>query len=285
MYDKKIIVAKNAGFCFGVKRAVDMVNDLLKEKKEIYMIGELVHNNQVVETLEKKGLRTVKNLDEIPSSGVMVIRSHGVSIDIIDEAKRRGIEIIDATCPFVNKARIVARDFYKKGYETLICGDKNHVEIIGINSLTDNSAKIVSSVDQVKDVNFEKSIIGVMSQTTYKLSFLKDVVLALMDQGYKKIVMENTICLDSATKQAEIKSLAKEVDVMIVVGGKSSSNTNKLAEISAAVGTMTHHIETANELKKEWFAKANNIGVAAGASTAQFLIDDVITRINKIIKI
>lgn len=284
MLEKKIIVAKNAGFCFGVKRAVDMVNDLLEEKKEIYMIGELVHNNQVVETLEKKGLKTVKSLDEIPSSGVMVIRSHGVPIDVIEEAKQRGIEIIDATCPFVNKARIVARDFYKKGYETLICGDKNHVEIIGINSLTDNSAKIVNSAEQVKDVNFEKSIIGVMSQTTYKLSLLKEVVSALMDQGYKKIVMENTICLDSATKQAEIRSLAKDVDVMIVVGGRSSSNTNKLAEISTAAGTTTHHIETANELKKEWFNKADNIGVAAGASTAQFLIDEVMEGIEKMVE-
>lgn len=284
MQEKKIIVAKNAGFCFGVKRAVDMVNDLLAEKREIYMIGELVHNNQVVETLEKKGLRTVKSLDEIPNSGIMVIRSHGVPIEVIEEAKQRGIEIIDATCPFVNKARIVARDFYKKGYETLICGDKNHVEIIGINSLTGNSAKIVNSAEQVKDVNFEKSIIGVMSQTTYKLSLLKEVVSALMDQGYKKIVMENTICLDSATKQAEIRSLAKEVDVMIVVGGRSSSNTNKLAEISAAAGTTTHHIEIADELKKEWFTEANNVGVAAGASTAQFLIDAVVEEIKNMTK-
>lgn len=284
MSEKKIIVAKNAGFCFGVKRAVDMVDNLLKEKKEIYMIGELVHNNQVIEVLKEKGLRTVNNLDEIPSDGIMVIRSHGVPIDIINEAKERGIKIIDATCPFVNKARIVARDFYQKGYETLICGDKNHAEIIGINSLTDNTAKIVNSAEQIKDINFEKSVIGVMSQTTYKLSLLKEVVSALMDQGYRKIVIENTICLDSTSKQTEIKSLAQEVEVMIVVGGKSSSNTNKLAEISLASGAQTYHIETASELKEEWFSEADNIGVAAGASTAQFLIDEVVEGIKKMVK-
>lgn len=284
MKEKKIIVAKNAGFCFGVKRAVDMVDELLKGKKEIYAIGELVHNNQVIETLEKKGLKTVKSLDEIPDGAVMIIRSHGAPIDVIEGAKNRRIEIIDATCPFVNKARIVANNFYKKGYGILICGDKNHAEIIGINSLTDNSAQIINSAEQLKDNSFEKSIIGVMSQTTYKLSLLKEVVSGLLDGGYKKVVIENTICLDSTTKQAEIKSLAQEVDVMIVVGGKSSSNTNKLAEISLATGAQTHHIETVNELKEEWFSEANNIGVAAGASTAQFLIDDVVRGIEKIVK-
>ncbi|KKP57998.1 MAG: 4-hydroxy-3-methylbut-2-enyl diphosphate reductase [Candidatus Moranbacteria bacterium GW2011_GWF1_34_10] len=284
MKEKKIIVAKNAGFCFGVKRAVDMVDELLKGKKEIYAIGELVHNNQVIETLEMKGLKTVKSLNEIPDGSVMIIRSHGAPIDVIEGAKNRGIEIIDATCPFVNKARIVANNFYKKGYGILICGDKNHAEIIGINSLTDNSAQIINDAKQLEDISFEKNIIGVMSQTTYKLSLLKEVVSGLLDGGYKKVVIENTICLDSATKQAEIKSLAQEVDLMIVVGGKSSSNTNKLAEISKAVGTKTHHIEIADELKLEWFDKANNIGVAAGASTAQFLIDEVVNGIEKIVK-
>lgn len=284
MTDKKIIVAKNAGFCFGVKRAVDMVDELLKEKKKIYVIGELVHNNQVIETLEKKGLKTVQSLDDIPENGVMIIRSHGASMEIINEARARGIEIIDATCPFVNKARIVARDFYKKGYETLICGDKNHAEIIGINSLTNNSAKIANSAEQVRAFKFEKSIIGVMSQTTYKLSLLKEVVVELLESGHKKIVIENTICLDSTAKQAEVRSLAAEVGVMIVVGGRSSSNTNKLAEISLTAGAQTYHIETVDELKKEWFKGVDKIGVAAGASTAQFLIEDVVAGINDIIK-
>ncbi|MFA6184154.1 MAG: 4-hydroxy-3-methylbut-2-enyl diphosphate reductase [Parcubacteria group bacterium] len=284
MQNKKVIVAKNAGFCFGVKRAVDMVDDLLKEGREIYVIGELVHNNQVIETLTKKGLKTVENLDDIPNDGTMVIRSHGASIKIINEARSKGIEIIDATCPFVNKARIVANDFYKKDYNILICGDKNHAEIVGINSLTENSAKIVNDINQIKDINFEKSIVGVMSQTTYKLTFLKEVVLALLDRGLKKIVIENTICLDSTTKQTEIKDLAKKVDVMIVVGGKSSSNTNKLAEISLASGAQTYHIEIADELKKDWFVGANKIGVAAGASTAQFLIDAVVSGIEKMVE-
>lgn len=284
MLEKKIIVAKNAGFCFGVKRAVDMVDALLREEKEIYMIGELVHNNQVIDILKQKGLKTVNSLDEIPNAGTMVIRSHGVPVGIIDEAKNRGIEIIDATCPFVNKARIVANNFYKKGYDILICGDKNHAEIVGINSLTNNTAKIVNDIEQIKDLKFEKSIIGIMSQTTYKLNFFKEVVAELLNCGYKKIVIENTICLDSTTKQNEIKVLSTDVDVMIVVGGKSSSNTNKLAEISMAAGTKTYHIETANELKKEWLKGADKIGIAAGASTAQFLIDEVVGGLKKMVE-
>lgn len=285
MNPKKIIIAEHAGFCFGVRRAVGIVEKSLENKNsDVYSIGALVHNDQVIEKLGKKGLKTVKSVADIPQDGLLIIRSHGAPIDIINEAKAKGINIIDATCPFVRKARLVAEDFYKKDYDVVICGDKNHAEIIGINSLIDNSGKIVNDANEIADIPFEKKMVGVLSQTTYKVSLLKETISALLDRGFKNLVVENTICLDSTTKQNEIKVLAKKVDVMIVIGGKSSSNTKKLAEISSAVGTKTHHIEIATELEKEWFADAKTIGVAAGASTAQFLIDEVIEKIEAFIK-
>jgi 4-hydroxy-3-methylbut-2-enyl diphosphate reductase len=182
----------------------------------------------------------------------------------------------------VSKARIVAENFRKKGCDVVICGDAAHAEIIGINSWIDNTGKIVGKPEDITGMEFEKNVIGVLSQTTYKVSFLQDVVGRLLAEGKKHILVENTICSDSSIKQSEVGKLAREVEVMVVVGGKSSSNTNKLAEISRATGTPTYHIETKDELKKEWFSDVEKIGIAAGASTAQFLVDEVALAIESI---
>ncbi len=285
MNHKEIIIAEHAGFCFGVRRAVGIVEKSLEERDvAVYSIGSLVHNDQVIEMLGKKGLKTVQSVDDIPKGGLLIIRSHGAPIGIINEAKSKGIEIIDATCPFVKKARMVAEDFYKKEYDVVICGDINHAEIIGINSLIDNSGKIINNVAELEGISFKKKAVGILSQTTYKISLLKETINTLLDNGVKHLIVENTICLDSTTKQKEIGVLAKKVDTMIVIGGKSSSNTNKLAEISRASGAKTYHIETAAELEAEWLNEGKIIGIAAGASTAQFLIDEVIEKIKNLIK-
>ncbi|HCU71005.1 MAG TPA: 4-hydroxy-3-methylbut-2-enyl diphosphate reductase, partial [Candidatus Moranbacteria bacterium] len=233
MKKKEIVIAPHAGFCFGVKRAMDMTEKCLAEKKEpVYIIGSLVHNDQVMETLKKKGLIKVDSVSDIPEKGTLIIRSHGTTQEVMEAARAKNIKIIDATCPFVGKTKIVAENFYKKGYEVVICGDAKHAEIIGINSWIGNKGKIIGDPKEVDNIKFEKNVIGVLSQTTYKLSFLQDVVGKLLASGKKHIIIENTICSDSTTKQNEIRQLAQEVDVVIVVGGKSSSNTNKLAEIS-----------------------------------------------------
>lgn len=282
MKKKEIVIAPHAGFCFGVKRAMDMTEKCLAEKKEpVYIIGSLVHNDQVMETLKKKGLIKVDSVSDIPEKGTLIIRSHGTTQEVMEAARAKNIKIIDATCPFVGKTKIVAENFYKKGYEVVICGDAKHAEIIGINSWIGNKGKIIGDPKEVDNIKFEKNVIGVLSQTTYKLSFLQDVVGKLLASGKKHIIIENTICSDSTTKQNEIRQLAQEVDVVIVVGGKSSSNTNKLAEISRAAGTKTYHIETKEELKEAWFEGAEKIGITAGASTAQFLVSEVIEEIEK----
>jgi (E)-4-hydroxy-3-methyl-but-2-enyl pyrophosphate reductase len=283
MGNRKIIIADHAGFCFGVKRAVDMVEKCLDgTDKKVFSIGPVVHNNQVIEMLEKKGLVTVSSLDEIPDDGLLIIRSHGAPLEVIEGAKKRKIDVLDATCPFVNKARITAKNFYEKGYDVVICGDLNHAEVKGINSLIGNSGKIVGDQNEIEAIKFEKNTIGIMSQTTYKLKVLEESVGAMLARGIKRIMIENTICLDSTTKQNELKILVKEVDVVIVVGGKESSNTSKLTEISRLAGTDTYQIETASEIKKEWFDNKKRIAIAAGASTAKFIIDEVVESVKNI---
>ena len=276
----QITIAKNAGFCFGVKRAVDLVEKALEEGGKVYCLGSLIHNQQVIERLAQKGLVTVEKIEDIPAGVKFVVRSHGIDPGIVESIVARGGEILDATCPFVRRAQLTAKKFHDENYELVICGDSAHAEVIGINAWAKNSAKIIHDAKEVKDLEFEGAV-GVLSQTTQKKELFDSVVRELAKKT-KNLVIENTICLDSATKQAEVSALAKEVDLMIVVGGKNSSNTGKLVQLSEAQKTLTKHIETAAELQKEWFCDVQKVGLAAGASTAQFLIDDAVDKIKSL---
>lgn len=276
----EIIIAKNAGFCFGVKRAVDMVEKALDQGEKVYCLGELIHNQQVIEKLAQKGLVTVEKVEDIPASAKFVVRSHGIDPGIVESIVARGGEILDATCPFVRRAQLVAKKFHDENYAVVICGDPTHAEVIGINAWAKNCAKIIHDASEVKDLEFEGAV-GVLSQTTQKKELLDSVVRELAKKT-KNLVIENTICLDSSTKQAEVSALAKKVDLMIVVGGKNSSNTGKLVQLSEAQKTPTKHIETAAEVQKEWFCDVQRVGIAAGASTAKFLIDAVVDKIRSL---
>jgi len=209
---------------------------------------------------------------------VLVVRSHGIPPQVIEEAKKRRIGILDTTCPFVKKAQLTAVEFMNESRQVVICGDLDHAEVRGINAHIDNKGIVVSDSKEIYKHNFALKV-GVLCQTTQKLSLLKNTIKALLDYGVKDLSVKNTICLDSSIKRKEVESLAKSADIMVVIGGKSSSNTVKLAEISMKSGVTTYHIETAQELKKKWFDNINRIGIAAGASTAQFLIDEVVGKI------
>lgn len=276
----EIKIATNAGFCFGVRRAVEMAEKALKKGQKVYCLGQLIHNQQVIEKLEQKGLVTIKDPAEIPAGSSFLVRSHGIDPRIVEKITAQGVEILDATCPFVRRAQLVAKKFYEKGYDIIICGDPEHAEVIGINAWAGDVAKIINNADDVKKLNF-KGTIGVLCQTTQKAEFLQKVVRELLEKT-KSMVIENTICLDSSTKQAEVSALAQTVELMIVIGGKNSSNTGKLVQLSEAQGTPTHHIETAEELKPEWFCDVQKVGITAGASTAQFLIDEVVDKIKSL---
>jgi 4-hydroxy-3-methylbut-2-enyl diphosphate reductase len=276
----EIKIAKHAGFCFGVRRAVDLAEKALENGQKVYCMGSLIHNQQVIEKLEQKGLVTIKTIDEIPKDAIFLVRSHGIDPEIVQKIVERGNVILDATCPFVRKAQLAAAEFYKNGYDIIICGDPLHAEVIGINAWTNNSAKIIHDADEIKNLEF-KTTVGIISQTTQKIELLKEVTAEVLEKT-KHVIIKNTICLDSSTKQAEVSALAKEVDLMIVIGGKNSSNTGKLVQLSLAQKTTTKHIETATELQADWFKNIQKVGISAGASTAQFLIDEVVEKIKKI---
>ncbi len=276
----EIKIAAHAGFCFGVRRAVDMAEEALESGRKVYCMGSLIHNRQVIEKLGQKGLVTVKRAFDVPKGSLFLIRSHGIDPKIVEEIVARGGEILDATCPFVRRAQLVAKKFHDENYDVVICGDPEHAEVIGINAWANNLAKIVHDASEVKNLKF-KGTVGVLSQTTQKAELLKNVVAELLEKT-KSLVVENTICLDSSTKQAEVSALAKEVELMIVIGGKNSSNTGKLVQLSEAQKTPTKHIESALELQSEWFRDVKKVGIAAGASTAQFLIDEVVDKINNL---
>ncbi|MFZ2189100.1 MAG: 4-hydroxy-3-methylbut-2-enyl diphosphate reductase [Candidatus Moraniibacteriota bacterium] len=274
----EIIIAKHAGFCFGVRRAVDMAEKALEGGRKVYCLGSLIHNQQVIEKLEQRGLVTVKDLAEVPAGSLFLVRSHGIDPNIVKDVIAQGGKILDATCPFVRRAQLVAKKFHDDEYDVVICGDPEHAEVIGINAWASNSAKIIHDASEVRNIKF-KGKVGVLSQTTQKMELLKNVVAELLEKT-KHLVIENTICLDSSTKQAEVSALAKEVDIMLVIGGRNSSNTGKLVQLCEAQKTSTKHIETASELQLEWFAGVKKVGIAAGASTAQFLIDEVVDKID-----
>lgn len=279
---KEILIAPHAGFCFGVKRAVEMAEKILAEsKKPVFSCGPLIHNPQVIEELAQKGFCVVEKPEEVPISATFIIRSHGVTPELVEKIRKKKAKIIDATCPFVKKAQKIAADFHKKGWQVVICGDPLHAEVIGINAQTKNTALIFEDAEKIKEIKLDKKI-GVLCQTTQKLLLLKKVVEKLLKKN-KSLVVENTICLDSSTKQEEAVQLAKKVDLMIVIGGKNSSNTTKLAQLSQATGTRTFHIETEKELKKEWLENVQKIGLTAGASTPQKAIEKATERIKALI--
>ncbi|MCD4814436.1 4-hydroxy-3-methylbut-2-enyl diphosphate reductase [bacterium] len=273
----KITLAKHAGHCFGVKAAMKKAFETAESGHDaIHTLGPIIHNPQVVEKLEKEGVFAVKNLSEI-SKGVIIIRSHGVSPDVLEEAAARGLSIVDATCTFVQRAHKLAKELVEQGYDLLILGDAAHPEVEGILGAVKGAALVISSAEEVVALP-RKSKYGLIAQTTQSLENLQAVTSALLTRTTTLKVM-NTICNATTDLQAETQMLAKEVDIMLVVGGRNSANTSRLAEISRTAGVQTYHIETADEIQGSWLEKMNHVGVTAGTSTPDWIINDVMERI------
>lgn len=272
----EIKIAKNAGFCFGVKRAMQMASDELDDKStKVYSLGPLIHNKQAVSRYEEKGLKVVDEIDQIPSDERVIIRSHGVGENIYNEAHDKSVKIVDTTCPFVKKIHEIVNDFYKKGYKIIIIGNKDHPEVIGINGWCDYSAIIIKTIDDIEGIDFDEDArYCVVSQTTVDIDAYEKIVSKL-NSILKDATMKNTICSATKERQLSAKNLAKEVECMIVIGGKHSSNTQKLVNICKDV-TNTFAIETKDELNKDELKNYNLIGITAGASTPDWIISDVI---------
>lgn len=284
---KNIKLAKHAGFCYGVKRAVETTKKLKTENtdKEIFVLGELIHNSHVINELSQLGVHTV---DKLPNNekGICIIRSHGASPEIFDDIKEKGYETVDLTCPDVKKVQQKAIQLIQEGFLLVIVGKPEHPEVCAIkaNAQTHGDKVIVAPDVETLKIH-EKQIadhrkIGVVVQTTQRIENLKNIVDYLTPLS-KELKIFNTICASTSLRQSEAKSLAKESDLMIVVGSKKSANTTHLAEILTDIAN-TIHIETDEELKNydDLIKKSQNIGVTAGASTPDVIIENVIKKLN-----
>lgn len=266
----KVKIAKNSGFCFGVKRAIKIALESAKNNHEIVTLGPIIHNPQMVAKLESKNILKVDNVEQIKGRPT-IIRSHGVKKEILDELKKNNIEIINATCPYVSKTQDYAKSLSEENYELIILGDRNHPEVKALRSYVDKEVLIVANADELPDKKFKK--VGIISQTTRKVEDLQELVKKLVPKCHEMRVI-NTICNATTIRQNSTLALAKESDVMIVVGGKKSSNTKMLAKICESF-VETYHIETACEIDNKWFKDKQNIGLTAGASTPDWVIVEV----------
>lgn len=274
----QIIVAKKAGFCFGVKRAIDITFDLAKEaKKGVFTYGPLIHNPQVVEELNSKGVRTISNLSS-PEIRTLIIRTHGVSPEVYDDTEKMGYNVIDATCPFVKKAQNFTKILRDEGYQVLIIGDKEHPEVQGLIGFAGNDVLIAHDTENLSGL---KRKVGIIVQTTQPFESFRKIVLKVIEKA-REVKIFNTICDSTAQRVRETKELARKVDLMIIVGGKNSANTNQLVKLSQEVCAKVYHIETAGEIKKKWFQAVDKVGISGGASTPQWIIDDVVKKIKEI---
>lgn len=276
----KIIVAKMAGYCFGVKRAVKFIDELLERGvNPIYTYGPIIHNPQVVEFYNKKGVKIINSIDELTPGSSLIIRTHGISEKEYRLIRDKGCTVFDKTCPFVKKVQKIANTYYSKGYQIIIVGDPTHPEVKGVNGWCDDTAFVLDSIEKAEKIpNFEKAC--VVSQTTIMRDKWEKIV-EILSKKTNDLVAFNTICDATYQRQTEAENLAKEVDVMIVIGGLNSSNTKKLAELCKKHCKRTYHIESKEQLPLNKLSKSDIIGITAGASTPDWIISSIIDELQK----
>ena len=277
----KVILAKQAGFCFGVKRATKLAFEAVGKDQKTFTLGPIIHSPQVVGKLESLGIRALDSLEGM-DSGTIIIRSHGVELREITRAQQKNLTIVDATCPFVKKAQSHVKELCDEGYGVVVVGDADHPEVQGIVSYGGEKVYVVASGEDVKKLPKMKKI-GVVAQTTQSFENLKSVVGECLLRG-GEIRVYNTICDATAVRQEEAKELAGQVDCMLVVGGSNSANTHRLLEVCAEIQPRTYHIETAAEISPAWFEGAETVGVTAGASTPKWIIDEVMNKVEEMNK-
>lgn len=275
----KILLAKTAGFCFGVKRAVNIAFRVSeKQRQGVYTLGPIIHNPQVVEKLKEKGIIPIEDIKRKKGIQALIIRTHGISRNLSEEISSMGCEIIDATCPFVKKAQYYAKLLREEGYQVVILGEKEHPEVKGLMSYASDDAIVV---DENRPFPRLKNKIGIVVQTTQPLDALKRVLSHAIGHA-KEIKVYNTICNSTALRLKETEDMSRKVDVMVVVGGKNSANTTQLAKLSRSLSVATYHIETPSEIRNIWFKGAKKTGITAGASTPGWIIKEVEKRIRNI---
>ncbi len=272
----EIVLAKSAGFCFGVKRATQMAFDASQQHQQIHSLGPLIHSPQVVEKLEQEGVKVCHQVAEIPG-GAVVIRSHGVTAEEIADIEEKQLDVVDATCPFVKKAQNYAAQLSAEGYLLVLVGEADHPEVEGIYSYAQGEAIVVATAAEARALpNCRK--IGVVAQTTQSLENFSEIVRICLAKA-KELRVYNTICDATTVRQNEARKIAAEVDLMLVIGGYNSANTSRLASLCQEQQPQTRHIETADQLNAEWFSDVERVGVTAGASTPRWIIEAVVEQL------
>ena len=273
----EVLVAKRAGFCFGVKRAMDIAFSMAKDgRKGVYTLGPIIHNPQVIEKLRSSGVSPV-SVEEVGKRdiGTLIIRTHGIPRHLCDTISGIGRRIIDATCPFVKKAQHYAKLLNENGYQVVIVGDSQHPEVKGIMSYAGDDVVVVDGNSPAQGLS---SKVGIIVQTTQPVEALKRVLSNVIEVA-KEVKVYNTICNSTALRLRETEAMARKVDLMVVVGGRNSANTTQLANLCRSLGVRTHHIETADEVRVSWFRGCRKVGITAGASTPDWIIAEVEKRI------
>ena len=277
-----VTVAKTAGFCFGVKRAVEKVYEQIeKGKTPIYTFGPIIHNEEVVRDLEERGVKVLETAEELRqlTDGVVVIRSHGVGKDIYDILEKNGIEIIDATCPFVKKIHRIVSEQNENGRRVIIVGNGKHPEVEGIKGWGNDDTLVIETAEEFEKLQIsDGEKLCIVAQTTFNYNKFQDLVEKISKTRYDILVL-NTICNATQERQVEASQIASEVDAMIVIGGKNSSNTQKLYEICRRECKNTYYIQTLSDLKPDKAGSVRSVGITAGASTPNNIIEEVHTNV------
>ena len=271
---KEVIVAKSAGFCFGVQRAVDTVYNQCGGKN-VFTYGPIIHNEEVVKDLENKGVHVINSADEINDDSTVIIRSHGVSKDVYDSLHEKNVNIVDATCPFVLKIHKIIKEESANGSQIVIIGNENHPEVEGIMGWSLSDTYVIDTSEKAQNLVLDSQRrVCIVSQTTFNYNKFQELVEIIKEKGYDIIVL-NTICNATEERQTEARAIAEQVDAMIVIGGRNSSNTQKLFEICKNECKNTYYIQTVKDLDLAEVRSVDNVGITAGASTPNNIIEEV----------
>jgi len=276
----KIILAENRGYCPGVRRAVQLALEALETHETVYSLGHLIHNRQVVDDLIKRGLKVVEDTSEVPAGSVLLIRSHGVSPAVFEHARQRKLTLVDATCGLVRRAQKLVEELSHQSYQVVVIGDPDHPEV---RALTGYGQRVVviSGADDVGKLA-RSARLGVVAQTTVSPRHVADILSLLVMHGFDEIKLVNTLCDQSIARQRSATELARRVDVMFVLGGSHSANTRHLAELARDAGVSTYHLEDFSQFRPEMVNDARTVGVTAGASTPDNLIEQFVRNLEQL---
>ena len=275
----KIFLAKDAGYCFGVRDAVNLAFDTAKNHGDVYMLGTIVHNERVIDDLSKAGAKVVDSIDDVPKDKPLLFRAHGTSPELWDKAKKNNLKLIDGTCPLVTEIHHEIKRLDEEGRKIIIIGDHGHDEVIAIAAQVERSI-IIANVEEAKKLRKMKRA-GVVSQSTQMIENVQDIMSVLMEKVFD-LRFVNTICFPTRRNHEQIKELSLHCDVMIVIGSYTSANSKRLTQLALERNKRTYQVTVSDELDESWFDNCETVGISAGASTPDETINEVVSRIKEI---